>query len=414
VNTYKKDGRMKGQFASRMARIQKSFIREILKVTQNPDVISFAGGLPNPKYFPIEAIKAAADKVLSQRGATALQYAPTLGHYPLRQWIARRYAQQTGMVIEPDEILITNGSQQGLDLIGKILLDEGDVVLLEAPSYIGGIQALSMYEPEFWTVPLCEDGADTAVLADRASQEKVKLFYALPNFQNPTGISYSAVKRQDTARIMQETNTFFIEDDPYRELRFVGEDLPPIASIYRDSGFLLGSFSKIVSPGMRLGWIVAAPPLMEKLIIAKQGADLHSNYLSQEIIYQFLADNDLDAHISLIKAAYWRQRELMVAMIEETFPPDVQFTLPEGGMFLWLTLPGGLSAMSLFEAAKAQNVVFVPGHPFYVDGGGQNTLRLNFSNTDEAKIEAGMKRLAMALRGEIGRSSEQYSVNSNQ
>jgi 2-aminoadipate transaminase len=202
---------------------------------------------------------------------------------------------------------------------------------------------------------------------------------------------------------MQETNTFFIEDDPYRELRFVGEDLPPIASSYRDSGFMLGSFSKIVSPGMRLGWIVASPPLMEKLIIAKQGADLHSNYLAQKIITQFLEDNDLEAHINVIKAAYRRQRELMVAMIEETFPPDIHFTLPEGGMFLWVTLPRGISAMSLFEAAKAQNVVFVPGHPFYVDGGGQNTLRLNFSNTDEEKIEVGMKRLAKALRREIER-----------
>jgi 2-aminoadipate transaminase len=204
---------------------------------------------------------------------------------------------------------------------------------------------------------------------------------------------------------MQETNTFFIEDDPYRELRFAGEDLPPIASYYRDTGFMLGSFSKIVAPGMRLGWIVAAPHLMERLIIAKQAADLHSNYFSQEIIYQFLHDNDLDAHISIIKAVYRRQRELMVAMIEETFPPDVHFTLPEGGMFLWLTLPRGLSAMSLFEAAKAQNVVFVPGHPFYVDGDGQNTLRLNFSNTDETKIEEGMKRLAIALRGEIEKLS---------
>lgn len=396
---------MKGQFAARMANIQKSFIREILKVTQNPDVISFAGGLPNPNYFPIAAIKAAANKVLTQEGATALQYAPTLGHAQLRQWIAQRYRQQTGMIIKPDEILITNGSQQGLDLIGKIILDKDDVVLLEAPSYLGGIQAFSLYQPRFWTAPLCEDGVDTAVLADLAAHESVKLFYALPNFQNPTGISYSAVKRQETARIMQETNTFFIEDDPYRELRFAGEDLPPIASYYRGTGFMLGSFSKIVAPGMRLGWIVAAPHLMEKLIIAKQGADLHSNYLSQAIIYRFLCDNDLDAHINLIKTAYRQQRELMVAMIEETFPAGVHFTLPEGGMFLWLTLPPGLSAMSLFEAAKAQNVVFVPGHPFYVDGGGQNTLRLNFSNTDEAKIEAGMNRLAKALRKEIERGA---------
>jgi 2-aminoadipate transaminase len=414
LNTQKEGFIMKGQFASRMATMQKSFIREILQVTQNPDVISFAGGLPNPKYFPIAGIKAAADKVLTQNGAVALQYAPTLGHAPLREWIVQRYAEHTGMQVTADEIMITNGSQQGLDLIGKILLDAGDVVLLEAPSYLGGIQALSMYQPEFWSVPLEEDGINTAVLADRAAADIVKLFYTLPNFQNPTGISYSAAKREEVARIMQETNTFFIEDDPYRELRFAGEDLLPINAYYRANGFLLGSFSKIVSPGMRLGWIVAAPPLMEKLIIAKQGADLHSNYLAQCIIHQFLLDNDLDAHIATIKAAYGRQRELMIAMIEETFPPEVKFTVPEGGMFLWLTLPEGMSALSRFEAAKAQNVVFVPGQPFYADGGGGNTLRLNFSNTDEAKIEAGMARLARALRLEMSHQGISDAGYSNQ
>jgi 2-aminoadipate transaminase len=389
---------MKGQFAQRMSKVQKSFIREILKITQDPNVISFAGGLPNPKYFPIEGIRCAADKVMREQGAVALQYAPTMGHAGLRQFIADRYTQQVGLTVDPDEILITNGSQQGLDLIGKILLDKGDVVLVEAPSYLGGIMALSLYEPEFWTVPLMDDGVDTAVLHDRASNPQTKLFYALPNFQNPTGISYSAEKRQETAHILRQTNTFFIEDDPYRELRFAGEDLPLIANHYRDTGFVLGSFSKIVSPGMRMGWIVAPPPLMEKLIIAKQAADLHSNYFTQCVIHQFLLDNDLDAHIAVIKAAYRQQRELMVSMIEETFPADVQFTLPEGGMFLWLTLPAGMSAMALFEAAKEQSVVFVPGHPFHVDGGGQDTLRLNFSNTDEAKIEQGMTRLAKAMR----------------
>lgn len=392
---------MKGHFASRMAKIQKSFIREILKITQNPNVISFAGGLPNPDYFPVAALREAANKVFVEQGEVALQYAPTLGHTQLREWIAKRYQEKVGMVVSPDEVLITNGSQQGLDLIGKILLDAGDVVLLESPSYLGGIQAFAMYQPEFWAVPLEADGVNTAVLQDLATHERAKLFYALPNFQNPTGISYSAVKRQEAANIMQQTNTFFVEDDPYRELRFAGEDLLPIASYYRDTGFLLGSFSKIVAPGMRLGWIVAPPPLMERLIVAKQAADLHSNYLSQTIIYQYLCDNDLESHINTIKQVYRRQRELMISLIEETFPPEVQFTLPEGGMFLWLTLPFGLSAMALFEAAKAHDVVFVPGQPFYTDGGGQDTLRLNFSNTDEAKIEEGMKRLAQALRQQM-------------
>ena len=389
---------MKGQFAKRMSRTKKSFIREILKVTQNPEVISFAGGLPNPNYFPIEPLRAAANRVFAEQGKTALQYAPTLGHEPLRAFIAQRYASRCDMEVDPDEILITNGSQQGLDLVAKVLIDPGDHVLLESPSYLGGIQAFTMYEPTFQTVPLGEDGVDTAVLAEKAAHPQSKLFYALPNFQNPSGITYSAEKRQAVSRILQENETFLIEDDPYRELRFLGEDLPPISSYGRERAFLLGSFSKIVAPGFRMGWICAPPPLMDKLVTAKQGTDLHSNFVSQMIIQQYLQDNDLDAHIATIRAAYGRQRETMLAMIEECFPPDVAFTLPEGGMFLWLTLPPQLSAMALFEEAAKQNVVFVPGAPFHLDGGGVPSLRLSFSNTAPDQIEVGMARLAKAIK----------------
>ncbi len=389
---------MKGQFARRMSRTKKSFIREILKVTQNPAVISFAGGLPNPNYFPIEQLRAAADHVFAEQGKLALQYAPTLGHEPLRAFIAQRYADRCGMAVDPDEILITNGSQQGLDLVAKILIDPGDHVLMESPSYLGGIQAFTMYEPEFQTVPLGEEGVDTAVLAQKAAHPQSKLFYALPNFQNPSGITYSQEKRQAVSQILAENETFLIEDDPYRELRFMGEDLPPITSFNRERAFLLGSFSKIVAPGFRMGWICAPPPLMDTLITAKQGTDLHSNYVSQLIIHRFLQDNDLDAHIATIRAAYKKQREIMVAMIEECFPQEVTFILPEGGMFLWVTLPPQLSAMDLFEEAARQNVVFVPGAPFHVDGTGGNTLRLNFSNTTADKIEAGMTRLAQAIK----------------
>ncbi|MCB9009102.1 MAG: PLP-dependent aminotransferase family protein [Ardenticatenaceae bacterium] len=389
---------MKGQFAQRMLRTKKSFIREILKVTQNPDVISFAGGLPNPDYFPIEPLRAAADRIFAEQGRQALQYAPTLGYEPLRAFIAQRYADRTGMAVDPDEILITNGSQQALDLVGKILIDPGDHVLMESPSYLGGIQAFTMYEPEFQTVPLGEDGVDTAVLAQKAAHPQSKLFYALPNFQNPSGITYSRETRQAVSQILAENETFLIEDDPYRELRFLGEDLPPIASFNQARAFLLGSFSKIVAPGLRMGWIYAPLPLMDKLVTAKQGTDLHSNYVSQLIIHRFLQDNDLDAHIAKIRTAYKQQRETMVAMIEECFPPEVTFTLPEGGMFLWVTLPPQLSAMDLFEAASKQNVVFVPGAPFHVDGTGGNTLRLNFSNTTAEKIEVGMTRLVQAIK----------------
>jgi len=389
---------MKGQFAGRMANVQKSFIREILKVTQDPNVISFAGGLPNPDYFPVEPLRAAADKVLAQDGANALQYAPTLGYGPLRQFIAQRYAQMCHLDVNPDHILITNGSQQGLDLVAKILIDPGDEVILESPSYLGGIQAFSLYQPAFTTLTLQADGVDLDQLAAVAASPRAKLFYALPNFQNPSGITYSAAKRAAAAQILRDQNVFFIEDDPYRELRFLGEDLPTLTSTSRENSFLLGSFSKIVAPALRMGWIVTTPELLDKLVIVKQAADLHSNYITQRILHQYLLDNDLDAHISVIKAVYRRQRELMVAMLEECFPSDIQFTLPEGGMFLWVTLPESVSAMDLFNEAVARNVVFVPGAPFYVDGGGQNTLRLNFSNTDEAKIEVGMTRLAQALK----------------
>lgn len=389
---------MKGQFARRMSRTQKSFIREILKVTQNPSVISFAGGLPNPNYFPIEPLRAAADCVLAEQGRQALQYAPTLGYEPLRAFIAQRYADRCGMAVSPDEILITNGSQQGLDLVAKILIDPGDHVLVESPSYLGGIQAFTMYEPEFVTVPLGENGVDTAVLAQKAAHPQSKLFYALPNFQNPSGITYAAETRQAVSQILADNNIFLIEDDPYRELRFLGEDLPPIASYDRERAFLLGSFSKIVAPGFRMGWICAQPKLMDTLVTAKQGTDLHSNYVSQLIIHRYLQDNDLDAHIATIRAAYKQQRETMIAMIEECFPPEVAFTLPEGGMFLWASLPPQLSAMDLFEIAARENVVFVPGAPFHVDGSGQNTLRLSFSNTPPDQIEVGMARLAKAIK----------------
>lgn len=389
---------MKGQFAQRMSRTTKSFIREILKVTQNPDVISFAGGLPNPNCFPIEPLRTAADRVFAEQGKLALQYAPTLGHEPLRVFIAQRYADRCGVIVDPGEILITNGSQQGLDLVAKILIDPGDHVLLESPSYLGGIQAFTMYEPEFVAVPLREDGVDTAVLAQKAAHPQSKLFYALPNFQNPSGITYSLETRQTVSQILKDNETFLIEDDPYRELRFLGEDLPPIASFNRERVFLLGSFSKIVAPGFRMGWICAPPPLMDRLVTAKQGTDLHSNYVSQLIIHRFLQDNDLDAHVATIRAAYKQQRETMIAMIEECFPPGVSFTLPEGGMFLWVSLPPQLSAMDLFEIAARENVVFVPGIPFHVDGSGHNTLRLSFSNTPPEKIEVGMTRLAKAIK----------------
>lgn len=379
-----------------MNNVHKSFIREILKVTENPEIISFAGGLPNPKSFPVEEIKESASKVLSTDGAEILQYSTTEGYKPLREYIAERYLKSS-LKVDADEILITNGSQQGIDLTGKVFLNKGDKVLFESPTYLAAIQSLGLLETEFRSVPLLTDGVDTDRLIKVLNEDEIKLFYSVPNFQNPTGITYSLEKRKIVAEILQDRDTVFVEDNPYGEIRFMGEDVPPVKSFLKDS-VLFGSFSKIVSPGMRLGWVVAPEDVMEKLIIAKQASDLHSNYFTQRVVYQYLIDNNMDNHIQKIRKLYRSQRNLMVEMIEEHFPEGAEYTKPEGGMFLWVTLPEGLSSLELFDLAIKENVAFVPGKAFFTDGSGDNTLRLNFSNSDEEKIEDGMRRLGSATR----------------
>lgn len=386
------------EFAERMNHVQKSFIREILKITENPDVISFAGGLPNPDSFPIKEIQQASEKVLADYGSSVLQYSSTEGYLPLREYIAERYYQRFGLSVEADEILITSGSQQALDLIGKILLNKGDQVVLERPGYLGAIQAFSIFEPEFQSVALNDDGIDLNQLADTLKVHNPKLFYTVPNFHNPSGVTYSAENREKIAELLKQQQTILIEDDPYSELRFIGEDLPPIKKFLGDQSIMLGSFSKIVAPAMRLGWICAQGELMEKLIIAKQAADLHTNYYSQRIVHQFLIDNDLEDHIEKIKQMYKQKRECMVQMIKKYFPKEVKSTQPEGGMFLWVTLPEGMSSLDLFNLAAKENVAFVPGDPFYVNGKNVNTLRLNYTNSSEEMIEEGIKRLAKVIK----------------
>lgn len=388
---------MKNLFADRMNNVHKSFIREILKVTEEPDIISFAGGLPNPKSFPVKEIEVAVSKVLSQNGNEILQYSTTEGYLPLREYIAERYSKK-GLNVSADEILITNGSQQGIDLVGKVFLNKGDKVLVESPTYLAAIQSFGLFEPEFKSVPLLEDGVDISALQKTFDENKIKLFYSVTNFQNPTGITYSKEKRQEVAEILKNEDTVFVEDNPYGEIRFLGEDIPPVKS-YLEDGVLFGSFSKIVSPGMRLGWIVANEEIMEKIVIAKQASDLHSNYFTQRVVYQYLIDNDVDKHIEKIKKMYGDQRNLMVSGIEEHFPENVRYTEPEGGMFIWITLPEGLSSLDLFDLAIKENVAFVPGNAFFTDGTGDNTLRLNFSNSDEEIIKEGIKRLGKAIYG---------------
>jgi 2-aminoadipate transaminase len=386
---------MYDKFARRMGSVHRSFIREILKITADPEIISFAGGLPNPELFPVSAMDEASREVFAEIGASALQYSTTEGDAGLRAIIARRY-EGRGLTVDPDSVLVTTGSQQILDITAKVFLDRGDKVVIERPGYLGAIQAFSFFEPEFVTVSLDGDGPNLEEL-EAAFKDGAKCFYAVPNFQNPSGVSYSLEKRKKVAELLDKYGVLFIEDDPYGELRFMGEDLPSVYSLNQGTGLLCGSFSKIAAPGFRLGWVVAEKEIYDKLVIAKQASDLHTSTVAQAIMRRYLETNAIEAHVDLIRERYGRQREAMVEMIKRYFPEDVAITEPEGGMFLWATLPGDVSAMDLFDIAIKDKVAFVPGRPFYVDGTGENTLRLNFSNSDEARIEEGIKRLGKSI-----------------
>jgi 2-aminoadipate transaminase len=386
------------RFATRMNTIPKSFIREILKVTEDPQVISFAGGLPNPRLFPVRQIAEATAAVLDESNGTALQYGRSEGYTPLRDYVAQRYRHTRGLDVSPDEVLITNGSQQALDLLGKVFIDRNDAIAIERPAYLGAIQAFSAYEPQFRPVPLAEDGIDLDRLAAVLDEHDVKFFHTVINFQNPSGISYASEKRATLAELLRRHETMIVEDDPYGDLRFEGIPKPSLRTWLDNQVVLLGSFSKIVAPGLRLGWICAPRPIIDKLVVAKQASDLHTNSFSQQVLHRYLTTNDVDRHIATIIAAYKRQRDAMLQAIEEHFPPEVAFTRPQGGMFLWLTLPEKLSAIELFERAVGRRVAFVPGTPFFVDGGGTHNVRLNFSNADEEMIEEGIRRLGQIIK----------------
>ncbi|MFA6362817.1 PLP-dependent aminotransferase family protein [Methanoregula sp.] len=388
-------------FAQRMYNTPKSFIREILKVTENPGIISFAGGLPNPDLIDVGGIAQAAVAVFREDGRTALQYSTTEGYLPLRRFIADRYKKRLGLDIPPDEILITNGSQQCLDLVGKILIDRGDRVAIERPGYLGAIQVFSLYEPVFVPVELNSEGPDLAAFEAAMAGNAAKIFYCIPNSQNPSGITYSAERRKECADILAGTRTLVVEDDAYGELQFSGRSLPPFKKYLPDQTILTGSFSKIFAPGMRLGWVCAPPAIMDQLVVAKQASDLHSNYLSQRIASRYLADNDIDAHIRKIQVTYKEQRDHMIAAMQQEMPDGVSWTNPHGGMFVWVTLPAGCSSMEVFSDALKEKVAVLPGIPFYVDGGGTDTLRLNFSNSNADRIAEGIHRLGQVIRSRI-------------
>jgi 2-aminoadipate transaminase len=392
---------MTSMFSDRITDVPKSFIREILKTTLNENVISFAGGLPNRDLFPIREIKEACNKVLDLFGAETLQYSTSEGYEPLREWISKRYRDHKGITVDKNNILITTGSQQGLDLIGKTLINEGDHVAIEEPGYLGAIQAFSLYRPVFEPILMDFNGLRTDSLKLALEKAKIKLLYTVPDFQNPSGVSHNDQNREEVAHLLLGHGTLLIEDDPYGELRFSGEMRRSYFDLLPGLTILLGSFSKIFVPSFRIGWIVAPDVLMEKLLIAKQASDLHTNYFAQRVLYQYLSDNDIDLHIRRICEKYRSQKNAMVSAIKRYFPEQVRCSNPDGGMFLWAILPEGISARAVFDEAIKDNVAFVPGDPFYVRPINANTMRLNFSCVDEATIETGIKALGRILKNFI-------------
>ncbi len=394
---------MSPRFARRMDVMKASEIRELLKVTQRPEVISFGGGLPAPESFPLEELKSVLGDVLGREGPKALQYSTTEGDPRLRAAIAKRMADRLGTSFEPSDVLVTSGSQQGLDLTGKILLDEGDEVLCESPTYLGAINALTAYRPRFVEVPTDEEGMIPAALEERlAACTRPKLVYVIPTFQNPSGRTWSVDRRIALLAAAARHGVVVVEDDPYGQLVYEGETPPALASMARGVPVVyLGTFSKIFCPGMRIGWLAAPRALYEKYALVKQGADLHTSTFAQSAVVGYLERFDLDAGIARIRALYRTRRDAMLKAMEQEFPAGVSWTHPRGGLFLWVTLPPDVSARDVLPRALERDVAFVPGGSFFPNGGHENTMRLNFSYVPEARIREGIARLGTVLEEAI-------------
>jgi 2-aminoadipate transaminase len=382
------------RFAERADQLQASFIREILKITQQPEIISFAGGLPSPLTFPVEEMQVAYDKVLRDSGKVALQYGPTDGYLPLRQWIADSLSTD-GVKIVPEQVLMTSGSQQALDLLGKVLIDEGSRVLVETPSYLGALQAFSVYRPEFKSVATDDHGLVPSSIAEVA--DGARLLYALPNFQNPTGRTLSAERRVELVETCARLGLPLIEDDPYGALSYKGDPLPKMVAMNPDGVIYMGSFSKVLTPGIRLGYVVAPLPLVRRLELAKQAADLHTSQLTQMVVHEVIKDGFLQHHIPKIRSLYGNQCQAMLDALTEFFPAGVEWTKPEGGMFIWVTLPKHIDAIKLLDEAIAQKVAFVPGAPFYANDPATNTLRLSFVTVPPERIRTGIEILGKLI-----------------
>ena len=390
---------MKSKFANRVNNIKPSPIRELLKLTQKPGVISFAGGLPAPEMFPIEGMKVASLKVLEREGREALQYSTTEGHPPLRQFIADRM-RSMGIETDPANILITNGSQQGLEFTSKIFIDDGDVILCESPSYVGAINAFNAYLPKFVEIPMDDNGIIMEDLEKALNDyPNAKFIYTIPDFQNPTGRTMAIDRRKKIVELAKKYDVLILEDSPYGELIFEGEKMPPVKSFDKDGNVIfLGTFSKTFCPGLRVGWVEAQPDIIRKYILVKQGADLQTNSMSQREISAFLEVNDFDEHIQKIIDVYRSRRDVMLGTMAEEFPPEIKYSFPHGGLFTWVILPNGIDAADVLKKALELDVAFVPGSSFFPNGGNENHFRLNYGTMDEKNIIEGITRLGKVLK----------------
>jgi len=392
---------MNTRFARRMDSVRTSTIREILKVTEQPKIISFAGGLPAPELFPVDDILSAAARVLSEGGAAALQYSPTEGFPPLREAFAAE-SRRRGIDCSAEDILITTGSQQPLDLAGKIFLDAGDCVLTESPTYMAAIQAFQTYGARFAAAPTDHDGLIPEALPALIERERPRFLYTIPSFQNPTGVTLTAERRRLLYSIAARYELIVLEDDPYGALRYAGTAINPIKSLDTEGIVIyLSTVSKTIAPGLRVGWVVAAEHIRRKLTIAKQAADLHTSSLDQRIVHRYLADFDSRAHIERIRRSYGERFSVMDAALSEHMPPGFTWTHPQGGMFLWVTCPVGVNTNELMREALARKVLFVPGQDFFPDTPGHRFMRLNFSNAAPEQIRQGIRRLAEVCKAAV-------------
>jgi 2-aminoadipate transaminase len=410
--TFAADTPWSDRFALRTRGMTSSAIRELLKLTSDPDIISFGGGLPAPEVFPLAEIQAAADRVLAEHGRAALQYSATEGYLPLRELLVRHMARY-GIAVTPDNVLITSGAQQALDLIGKLFINSGDRVLTEEPSYLGALQAFTAYQAQYLPVPIDDDGLRLDRL-EEALRAGPKFLYILPNFQNPGGVTLSLERRRRLIELASHYGAPIVEDDPYGQLRYEGEHLPPLVKIdsevhgngnghpFHGGVIYLGTLSKTLAPGLRIGWVVAPSEVMTRLVQMKQGADLHTSTFNQMVAYETARSGFLDQHVKHIRQVYSERRNAMLAALERYAPPGAQWTHPHGGLFLWVTLPAGLDSKTLLADALKEKVAFVPGAPFYPCGGGERTMRLNFSYSKPEVIEEGIRRLGGVIARRMG------------